>query len=220
MGVEFRDFYTGRWGLEAETGRKVKVAVTVIETVQPAIVPVPLMVEVEGIKEIAGGPYKGHLGGDIGGEQAFFALNGVRETVAVTETWRKGDVVEPAVMENPTVTVAYEETEVTVTETIIGIAVGQVTLEFRPQGAHVHDDILMAQVNARQQGAGTALLVLGIAIGGRLGVVGVVEDVVGVQPVTFPFQSGKDFIPMPRTQPVQMHGTIFILAVIGLDKDA
>ena len=87
------------------------------------------MVEIKGIEEIACGSHEGHLGGDVGGEQAFFALNGVRKTVAVTKTGRKGDVIEPAVMEHPTVTIAHKETEVTVAEAVIGITVGQVTPE-------------------------------------------------------------------------------------------
>ena len=53
-------------------------------------------------------------------------------------------------MENPTVAITKHESEVTVTETVIGHLVGQMFLEVFVQFAQVHDHVLMAQVDARE----------------------------------------------------------------------
>ena len=54
--------------LEAEAGGEVKVAIAVVEAVAYALVPVPLVVDGQGIEEVAGGAHEGHLGCQIGGE--------------------------------------------------------------------------------------------------------------------------------------------------------
>ena len=54
--------------LEAEAGGEVKVAIAVVEAVAYALVPVSLVVDGQGIEEVAGGAHEGHLGCQIGGE--------------------------------------------------------------------------------------------------------------------------------------------------------
>ena len=57
------------WGmLEAEAGGEVEVAIAVVEAVAYALIPVPLVVDGQGIEKVAGGAHEGHLGGQVGGE--------------------------------------------------------------------------------------------------------------------------------------------------------
>ena len=137
--------------LEAEARSKDKVAVTVVETVLDTLVPVPLVVGRQGIEEVAGSAHECHLGGQIGRQEPFFTLDGIGEAVAVANAGRKSDVVQPAMMEYPTIAIANQHTEVTVPETVVGCRVGQKRLEFRAQGAHIHHHVLVAQINAREQ---------------------------------------------------------------------
>ncbi len=55
--------------LEAEAGGEVKVVVAVEEAVNLTLIPMALVVEVEGIEEVAGGAHECHLGRQIGREQ-------------------------------------------------------------------------------------------------------------------------------------------------------
>ena len=123
-------------------------------------------------------------------------------------------------MEDPTVSVAQQHTEIAVTETVIGDLVGKIRLEFGVQQAHVHDYILVTCIDACQQRAGTAFLVLGEAIGRSLAVVGVVEDVIGIEAVTLALESRENLATMPLAQPVEVQRALVVLAVIGLDKNA
>ena len=123
-------------------------------------------------------------------------------------------------MENPTVAITKHESEVTVTETVISHLVGQISLEVIVQFAQVHDHVLMAQVDASEQRAGAALLILGEAVGSRLGIVGVVKDIIGIQTIALALESRENPATYPSAQAVDVYRTLVVLAVIGLDKDA
>ena len=62
-------------GLETEASGEVEVVVAVEETVQLAVVPVALMVEIESIEEVAGGAHQGYFAGEIGGQEGTLAVN-------------------------------------------------------------------------------------------------------------------------------------------------
>ena len=83
--------YSG-W-LEAEACSKVKVTVTVVEAVLAALVPMPLVIKSKGIEEITCKAHECHLSGKVGGQEGFLALDGVGETMAITDARGKGDVV-------------------------------------------------------------------------------------------------------------------------------
>lgn len=51
---------------KAETGGEVKVAVAVVETVQGALIPMSLMVEVKGVEKVAGGAHQGQATVQVG----------------------------------------------------------------------------------------------------------------------------------------------------------
>ena len=175
--------------LEAEADGQVKVAVAVVKAMVSAGVPVALVIEVESVKKVAGGAHERHAAVQVGGQQGFLAVDGIGKTVTIAYARHYGDIVEPAVMEHPTVTITYHETEVTVTETVISHSIGEMFLEFGADCAHVHDHVLMTQVNTSQQRARTAFLILGKTIGCSLAVVGVVEDIIGIKAITLTFQS-------------------------------
>ena len=126
-----------------------------------------------------------HASVEVGGQQRPFPVDGVGEAVAIADAGDGGDVVEPSVMEDPTVAITDHYSEVAVTETVVGQGVGQVRDQLIFQHAHVHDHILVAQIDARHQRAGAALLVLGKAVGCGLGIMCVVKDVIGVKSVAF-----------------------------------
>ena len=78
----------------------------------------------------------------------------------------------------------------------------------------------MAQIDACQQGAGTAFLILGETVGSSLAVVCVVEDIVGVETIALALEAREDAAAQPAAQAIDVHRALVILAVIGLDKDA
>ena len=174
---------------EAETGCEFQVTVTVVETVVGTRVPVSLMAESHGIEEIARRAHEGHTPIEVGGQERSFPLDGIRETMAIANARNDGDIVKPAVMEHPTVAVSYHEPEVSVTEAVISNLIRKIGLEIIIYLAHVHDDILMTQIDACHQGACASLLVLGETIGSGLGIVGVVEDVIGIQAIPLAFEA-------------------------------
>ena len=123
-------------------------------------------------------------------------------------------------MENPTVAIADQNTVVAVTETVVGHFVGEMGRKFRAQCTHVHHNVLVTRIDAREQRTGTAFLVLGETVGCRLAVMGVVEDIIGIEAVTLTFQTRENLVTVPLSQPIEVKRTLVMLAVIGLDKDA
>lgn len=164
-----------------------------------------LVAEGECIEEVAGRADKGHTPVEVGGQQRPLPVDGVGETVAVTDAGDGGHVKEPSMVENPTVAITDHHPEVAVTETVIGHLIGQVNQQGLVHQGHVHDHILVAQVDACHQRAGTALLVLGEAIGRGLGVVCVVEDVVGIESVALSCEPVEQLRAHPLPESVNMH---------------
>ena len=140
--------------------------------------------------------------------------------MTVADTGHHGDVEKPAVMEHPTVSIAYHESEVTIAETVVSHVIRQMNLEITSQEGHVHHHILMTEVDTRQQRAGTALLILGETVGSSLGVMGVVKDIVCIQAITLARETVEDIVTLPLTQPMQVDSTLVILAIVSLDKNA
>ena len=138
---------------ETEAGGEVEVAVAVVETVLDTLIPMSLMVKVESVEKVAGGAHQSQATVQIGRQQGLQALNGIGETMTVANTGHHGDVEEPAVMEHPTVSIAYHESEVTIAETVVCHMIRQMNLEITSQEGHVHHYILMTEVDTRQQRA-------------------------------------------------------------------
>ena len=154
----------------------------------------PLVAEGKGIEEIASGTDKRHATIKVGGQQRPLTVDRIGETVAIANTRDSGDVEEPPVMEYPTVAIANHEPEVAITEAVVGHFVGEKISQRIAEMAHVHDHILVAQVDACHQRTGAAFLVLGETVGRRLGIVGVIKDVIGTHASDSQFHARKRHI--------------------------